>query len=676
MSSDEEFGVSDDEPGVAKEIFESSDDGGEAAVPALGNQLCCEQEFFSSSDESTKPESSCQTGKKEVVARSASKRAYTNRRSRTGAARFLGKPVCLQALRRLLAIGTSTLDKLRHSQVAFTGRSARPKHPIFGFCLDGEASAKWHSVAVFLWHIYHSSAEFMPSNLRLPRGRKETPEPFDRATVDGDDQDFSVRYVSKVLSELHEYSADINVKMLGPGGDDVPKRWLQHSNRTELYHEYVAYSEANNLKPASYSTFLKVVNCVMKLLAGSVSTSVLTCIQDGMDQAKNQYFCRFLLLMCALGVFRQCCISGSQEAEEAPKDCLPCNAFGVSECTGMAKGIKRPASNRKEAKPKPQVADGTDPEDFFASSDNESVRDRAEQGSAHESPEILLYSSSDEERQTHPKQKGKPSRADANRADDGGDDPDADLTTLPAWPADMEFGVRHSFLCENDKQKLRFLNESFPDADHIFHDMVEVSKGRAKDFKLGGQYTTVPEVDGVVSGFPCVSVSALNMCAKSFKDTSGATGCGWKSVRDFMKRNRPGFAVLENVKTLTHTRAIDDYTKPVDMIMKFMAGLGYECMYEVVNSTSYGLPQSRTRCWMIFIRLDSFQALAPRSPDSLLSTFQSFRLQPCALQKLLLDGNDLEDKSSHRTTQHKAKGLKWHEKFETACGHLGKVSWL
>ena len=264
MSSDEEFGVSDDEPGVAKEIFESSDDGGEAAVPALGNQLCCEQEFFSSSDESPKPESSCQTGKKEVVARSASKRAYTNRRSRTGAARFLGKPVCLQALRRLLAIGTSTLDKLRHSQVAFTGRSARPKHPIFGFCLDGEASAKWHSVAVFLWHIYHSSAEFMPSNLRLPRGRKETPEPFDRATVDGDDQDFSVRYVSKVLSELHEYSADINVKMLGPGGDDVPKRWLQHSNRTELYHEYVAYSEANNLKPASYSTFLKVVNCVMK----------------------------------------------------------------------------------------------------------------------------------------------------------------------------------------------------------------------------------------------------------------------------------------------------------------------------------------------------------------------------------------------------------------------------
>lgn len=26
-------------------------------------------------------------------------------------------------------------------------------------------------------------------------------------------------------------------------------------------------------------------------------------------EAKNQYFCRFLLLMCALGVFRQCCIS-------------------------------------------------------------------------------------------------------------------------------------------------------------------------------------------------------------------------------------------------------------------------------------------------------------------------------------------------------------------------------
>lgn len=54
--------------------------------------------------------------------------------------------------------------------------------------------------------------------------------------------------------------------------------------------------------------------------------------------------------------------------------------------------------------------------------------------------------------------------------------------------------VRHSFLCENDQQKVQYLKQAFPDADHIFEDMVEVSKGRAKDLKLDGKFTTVPEV--------------------------------------------------------------------------------------------------------------------------------------------------------------------------------------
>lgn len=255
MSSDEEFPESDDESGVPKEAFESSDDEGETAVPALGNQL---QEFFSSSEDESKPESPRQKG---ALPGRASKRAYSAGRAKAGASCLLGKPVCLHALGRLLAVGASTLEKLRRGENVFTGRSERPKHPIFGFCLDNETSAKWHSVAVFLWHIYHSSAEFMPSNLRIPSRRTEA---LHATTVDDGDADFSARYVAKALNELSEYSADINVTMLGPGGEGAPKRWLQHSNRTELYHEFVAYSEANNMQPASFGTFLKVVNCVMK----------------------------------------------------------------------------------------------------------------------------------------------------------------------------------------------------------------------------------------------------------------------------------------------------------------------------------------------------------------------------------------------------------------------------
>lgn len=59
----------------------------------------------------------------------------------------------------------------------------------------------------------------------------------------------------------------------------------------------------------------------------------------------------------------------------------------------------------------------------------------------------------------------------------------------------MRSKVEHTFLCENDTNKLEFLYRAFPDACHIFTDMVDVAKGRARDFKkLGHPFMPVPEV--------------------------------------------------------------------------------------------------------------------------------------------------------------------------------------
>ena len=187
--------------------------------------------------------------------------SLSKQRRVAGTAQFLGKPVCVRALSRLLAVGTSTLHKMRRGEEVFAGRPARPKHPVFGFCLDGELHAKWHAVVVFLWRIYHSSAEFLPNHFKLPAAQCEAPFPDEGGDCA---EDFSQRYVSKVLNELDVYSADMNVMLLGPGNPDAPKRFLQHSTRTELFFEYVAYSEANGQETASYSTFLRVANCVMK----------------------------------------------------------------------------------------------------------------------------------------------------------------------------------------------------------------------------------------------------------------------------------------------------------------------------------------------------------------------------------------------------------------------------
>ena len=60
--------------------------------------------------------------------------------------------------------------------------------------------------------------------------------------------------------------------------------------------------------------------------------------------------------------------------------------------------------------------------------------------------------------------------------------------------------MKHTFLCESDSQKLEFLKRAFPDAGHIFTDMVDVAKGRAKDHLLDGQWQTVPEARTLVMG--------------------------------------------------------------------------------------------------------------------------------------------------------------------------------
>lgn len=46
------------------------------------------------------------------------------------------------------------------------------------------------------------------------------------------------------------------------------------------------------------------------------------------------------------------------------------------------------------------------------------------------------------------------------------------------------------------------------------------------------------QVDGLVAGFPCVSVSALNVDPKSFTDQKSATGAGFASIKNYIKNKR------------------------------------------------------------------------------------------------------------------------------------------
>lgn len=179
------------------------------------------------------------------------------------------------------------------------------------------------------------------------------------------------------------------------------------------------------------------------------------------------------------------------------------------------------------------------------------------------------------------------------------------------------------------------------------------------------------QVDGVISGFPCISVSPLNMYDLEFRDTTQATGCGWQSVRQFIRKFRPQWAILENVKSLAHCRKADNYHKPVDHICSVMRKLGYIPAYDVVNTLNFGLPQSRARCWMMFIRAD-----CQHDQADLLGSFRSFMLQPCGLGKVLVGGHDPVGKFGGIVRHSTNKASKWQKKLEEARKRLGSAPWL
>lgn len=189
----------------------------------------------------------------------SSTRSYASRT--TAPFKFLDEKVCRSALIRLLGVGNSTLAKIRKGEKTFTNKSRPklPKHPTFNFTMRGEVAQLWEQVVCFLWCVYHSSAEVMPNRYKMPgESSLETPFPIEQ------DHDAVSRLVNGFQLTLHTKSSDPELAMVGPGTFAGCLRALPHGNRTELYWEYCAFCQARGQPQASYSTFLRVSNPILK----------------------------------------------------------------------------------------------------------------------------------------------------------------------------------------------------------------------------------------------------------------------------------------------------------------------------------------------------------------------------------------------------------------------------
>ena len=104
----------------------------------------------------------------------------------------------------------------------------------------------------------------------------------------------------------------------------------------------------------------------------------------------------------------------------------------------------------------------------------------------------------------------------------------------------------------------------------------------------------MPPVDVILSGFPCQAFSYAGL-QKGFADTRGTL---FFEVERLLRKYRPQVCFLENVRGLT----THDKGRTFQTILDKLHDLGYHVEYRLVNASSHGVPQNRTRIYIVCVR--------------------------------------------------------------------------
>lgn len=110
------------------------------------------------------------------------------------------------------------------------------------------------------------------------------------------------------------------------------------------------------------------------------------------------------------------------------------------------------------------------------------------------------------------------------------------------------------------------------------------------------------QVDILLLGYPCKSISAQNNSSQAFNDKSSVTGGGFAALMRTVDKQQPEIVIAENVARLTHKRKKDGGKAPADIQQKAFERRGYSGTFCKVNSAEFGLAQCRTRCWAFYIK--------------------------------------------------------------------------
>lgn len=141
--------------------------------------------------------------------------------------------------------------------------------------------------------------------------------------------------------------------------------------------------------------------------------------------------------------------------------------------------------------------------------------------------------------------------------------------------------ARHEVVWANDNDKFACMTyrHNFPKVNLVESDIRSVDK------------SSIPDCDIVAAGFPC---QPFSICGKQ-KGFSDERGNLFFEVGKVIDAKQPKIVFLENVANLTE----HDNGKTFNVIHNELAGRGYYIRYIIADACDYGIPQHRTRTYIV-----------------------------------------------------------------------------
>lgn len=158
----------------------------------------------------------------------------------------------------------------------------------------------------------------------------------------------------------------------------------------------------------------------------------------------------------------------------------------------------------------------------------------------------------------------------------------------------------------------------------------------------------LPYCDLWIGGFPCQDISCAGKMRGFDFTSSTRSSLGWEMIRLLKEvKTKPKYVIFENVAMITSKK----FKETLNLFKEDLISLGYTLYDQLLSATDYGIPQTRTRYFLVAILDNQKQFKFPDKIESdvILNNF----LEEFVEEKYYLTNSSYIEKNNKRVFKHK-----------------------